>query len=326
MTVGQRLVPLIAGALLALAGSSNGRPAQPPEASNGGHQTLLLQEKEINQQISLIEKLVKIMLNVTDCQDADGDKGVVGKPTNATIQETDEKDPDDVQTPDPSECEYAELSPEHTALKGESECEVHVTGLSPQDRKHVLKLHNELRAKVARGEETRGSPGPQPPAANMKEMVWNEELAYVAQAWASQCPRGHDQARNRRICSRDYQVGQNIYYYWGFNEEPDWKQAVNQWYDEVADMPKEFASSFQLLKTKKIGHYTQVVWADTSEIGCGVVHYETEKNGKYYPESKTYVCNYGRAGNVRERPIYKQGPAASVCPKGVSQNYTDLCA
>ena len=37
--------------------------------------------------------------------------------------------------------------------------------------KEILEVHNRFRAKIARGEERRGSPGPQPPAANMKIMV-----------------------------------------------------------------------------------------------------------------------------------------------------------
>ena len=35
----------------------------------------------------------------------------------------------------------------------------------------ILDTHNQLRARLARGEEARGSPGPQPPAADMLKMV-----------------------------------------------------------------------------------------------------------------------------------------------------------
>ena len=36
----------------------------------------------------------------------------------------------------------------------------------------------------------------QPAATNMKEMVWDEELAVIAQRWAVQCMPGHDHRRN----------------------------------------------------------------------------------------------------------------------------------
>ena len=44
-------------------------------------------------------------------------------------------------------------------------------GVSEAEREEIVELHNQFRALLARGGERRGRPGPQPPAANMKEMV-----------------------------------------------------------------------------------------------------------------------------------------------------------
>ena len=41
----------------------------------------------------------------------------------------------------------------------------------------IVKEHNKWRAKVAKGGERRGAPGPQPPASNMKALQWDDELA-----------------------------------------------------------------------------------------------------------------------------------------------------
>ena len=51
------------------------------------------------------------------------------------------------------------------------------------DKDSIVKKHNELRARVANGEETLGQPKGtgQPKAANMRQLVWNDELAEVAQ-------------------------------------------------------------------------------------------------------------------------------------------------
>ena len=49
-----------------------------------------------------------------------------------------------------------------------------------------MNKHNELRAKVANGEEQRGLDGPQPKAANMRQMEWNDELAEIAQRYSVQ--------------------------------------------------------------------------------------------------------------------------------------------
>lgn len=45
------------------------------------------------------------------------------------------------------------------------------SGITSQDIREILQVHNELRAKIANGLEKRGRPGPQPPAANMEQMV-----------------------------------------------------------------------------------------------------------------------------------------------------------
>ena len=47
----------------------------------------------------------------------------------------------------------------------------------------IVSKHNELRSKVANGQENRGVDGTQPKAANMMEIVWSDELALVAQRY-----------------------------------------------------------------------------------------------------------------------------------------------
>lgn len=44
-------------------------------------------------------------------------------------------------------------------------------GITAAQREEILSLHNQHRHKVAQGLETRGNPGPQPAASNMKEIV-----------------------------------------------------------------------------------------------------------------------------------------------------------
>ena len=52
------------------------------------------------------------------------------------------------------------------------------------DKDKIVAHHNKLRAKIANGEEKRGLSGPQPSAANMRMLTWNDDLALVAQRFA----------------------------------------------------------------------------------------------------------------------------------------------
>ena len=49
--------------------------------------------------------------------------------------------------------------------------EVTSRGLNESEKRLATQLHNQLRAKLARGEEIRGHPGPQPSASNMMQMA-----------------------------------------------------------------------------------------------------------------------------------------------------------
>ena len=49
---------------------------------------------------------------------------------------------------------------------------VFTRGLNDAEKKELLDKHNELRAKVANGQQDG-----QPSAANMKKLVWDDELA-----------------------------------------------------------------------------------------------------------------------------------------------------
>ena len=80
------------------------------------------------------------------------------------------------------------------------------------------------------------------------------------------------------------------------------------------------------------GHYTQVVWAETEEIGCGFTYYNVmyylhlslrfwicfyqEKVGPFNAYKQLVVCNYAKNGNTLSKAMYLQGEACSQCPDG----------
>lgn len=66
----------------------------------------------------------------------------------------------------------------------------------------------------------------------------------------------------------------------------DWEAIVDLWYNEVSSYDFDHPSPY--INTS---HFTQIVWKDTSSIGCG---FSFCPNINYY----IYVCEYEPSGNV----------------------------
>ena len=94
----------------------------------------------------------------------------------------------------------------------------------------ALDQHNRLRSLVARG-GTR-----QPPAADMRELEWDEELARVAQARADSCEWGHECRDCRRVDR--FRVGQNIFRARDTRlEPPEWAHVIRSFFSEIDLFP-----------------------------------------------------------------------------------------
>ncbi|XP_011498370.1 PREDICTED: venom allergen 5.01-like [Ceratosolen solmsi marchali] len=187
------------------------------------------------------------------------------------------------------------------------------SGVSCQDKRNILDEHNRLRQLVALG-QIRG----QPPAKLMMEIIWDDELAAVAQRWASHCNENHDNARN----VRRFAVGQNIARTWttrrpigSYDSEPDWRPQISAWFSEV----QYYRSGYSSIT----GHYTQVVWGTTFLIGCGYSFYYDPLRGY----TKNYVCNYGPSGNILGYKPYPFGwPECNSYGVNYSNRYSGLCS
>jgi hypothetical protein len=197
-------------------------------------------------------------------------------------------------------------------------------GLDDTAKQEIVNKHNELRRQVAKGYENRGSPGPQPAASDMLLMVWDDELATIAQRWADQCTFGHD---NERSISEG-SVGQNTYITYNSAEMSDsailasYNTATTYWYEEVNDPGFNNARVDSYQFNYGNSHYTQVVWAESRRLGCGSVHYN---DGSSYPYSQLIVCNYFPAGNFHGAKMYSTGTACVACPTEYPNCSNGLC-
>jgi hypothetical protein len=125
-------------------------------------------------------------------------------------------------------------------------------------------------------------------------LTWDPDLAAVAQAWADACvdetaPSGLVDHNAGRSDNYPGYVGENIYGTSGSTVNP--QSAVNSWAAEEANYDYDANTCSGVC-----GHYTQVVWAATTKLGCGV----SNCSGLTY--SGTLVCNYSPGGNSGGRP------------------------
>lgn len=143
----------------------------------------------------------------------------------------------------------------------------------------ITAAHNRVRARVG-----------------VPPLTWNPRLADVARRWASACvdvapPRGmidHSAGRSELFPGP---LGENLHATTAPVVDPI--EALQGWAAEAKDYDRERNACTGGM----CGHYTQVVWRTTREVGCGVgacprLRFRT-----------TLVCNYWPAGNWEgERP------------------------
>ena len=110
------------------------------------------------------------------------------------------------------------------------------SGINSNDQILILKIHNNLRASVALGEESRGNPGPQPPAGNMMQLEYDQRLARGAQKWADHCGLEHSNLNDPRFG----RVGQTTFKFSGSpkNLSSLWQHVINRWYSGVEQFNK----------------------------------------------------------------------------------------
>ncbi|WP_299879256.1 pathogenesis-related family 1 protein [uncultured Cocleimonas sp.] len=139
----------------------------------------------------------------------------------------------------------------------------------------VLKSHNRVRAKH-----------------RLKPLKWSNKLARYSKEWANHLGSGSSCTMRHRSGQPPY--GENLYWssavVWsdGFREtnRVTIKDVVKAWTDE--ERWYDYQSN-SCKPGQKCGHYTQVVWKNTTEVGCAV----KVCNDK----SQTWVCSYNPPGN-----------------------------
>jgi hypothetical protein len=125
-------------------------------------------------------------------------------------------------------------------------------------------------------------------AVGVPPLVWSNSLAAGAQAWAD-----YEASLNRSFHSTDAQrgpLGETIAEWGPRGPMEDVNVTLipmlNFWINEKNLYHGE---TIELTNYQIFGHYTQIVWRQTTEIGCGMA---TGSNGNDF-----LVCRYNPMGN-----------------------------
>lgn len=136
----------------------------------------------------------------------------------------------------------------------------------------LLNAHNSYRSQV-------GAP----------PLTWSDNLANQAKEWAN-----HLSSTGKFEHSSGTQQGENLWK--GTSNHFSYTQMVDRWGDEKKNFNGGVSPNFSHTGNfGDVGHYTQMVWKNTTQVGCAVV----DGNG-----NAVLVCRYDPSGNVAgQRPF-----------------------
>ncbi len=135
----------------------------------------------------------------------------------------------------------------------------------------ILTAHNKYRQEV-----------------DVSPLKWSNSLARSAQQWANQL------AKTNRFEHSSGNYGENIWA--GTSGRFSQTQMVNSWGSEK----KYFIPNRTFPNTckggwQKCGHYTQMIWKNTTEVGCGLAR---------GAKMDYFVCQYNPPGNFQGQKPY----------------------
>jgi len=140
-----------------------------------------------------------------------------------------------------------------------------------------------------------------PSAASMPALAWDPLLASVAQSYANACNVGvHNAGRHSQYAALGGSgaVGENIA--WGTAGFFSLEHLAQLWADEKALWSYGPVTNANI---SGVGHYTQMIWANTTSVGCGAAT---------CGGTEFLVCNYAPAGNYLNQAPYLVGSGTNA--------------
>jgi uncharacterized protein YkwD len=161
----------------------------------------------------------------------------------------------------------------------------------PAELSGMTALHNKWRERVG-----------------VARLSWNSTLAASAKAYAQECFWGHSSHADRNPDAGYQSVGENLTFTTQRLSAFGAETAVQLWIDERVDW--DFGMNVGDGDFAAYGHYTQVVWHSTEQVGCGAAYCSNVEN--IGNSGTVVVCRYGPAGNYTGRAPYEEKSGACL--------------
>ncbi|KAF7637648.1 SCP domain-containing protein [Meloidogyne graminicola] len=152
-----------------------------------------------------------------------------------------------------------------------------------------------------------------PEAKKMKQMSYSIELEQNAQKWVNKCTCEHSGISGESFycfpqrLNESYAIMQAII---GWNAELEARGAIGP-ISKYGETCIPFEGNYE----RGIGHWMQIVWSETTQVGCAVAQCYTRTN---------VFCQYKPAGNIQRGCIYWEGEPCSECEYNCNRT-TNLC-
>lgn len=133
----------------------------------------------------------------------------------------------------------------------------------------------------------------------------NKDISVIAQKWADEIAKQNNftTAPPGKRTYKDHVMGENMAMHWQSNgEDFTGEDCAEQWYGDKEKY------NFEKHDGSAAGHFTQMVWRDTKEVGFGKAK---TADGKWF-----VIANYYPAGNVSQK--YKDN--VNMCEKDEEDN------
>ncbi|XP_063711694.1 uncharacterized protein LOC134839993 [Symsagittifera roscoffensis] len=175
-------------------------------------------------------------------------------------------------------------------------------------------------------------------AAALPPLQWNAQLASFSKAWTAtlketkKCGLGHSSTGDRRSLGGFVYVGENLASRSATKITEDQAPenailGVEGWFDEIEGYQYS-ASEYrtcakQSTAPKVTGHFTQVMWQQTTDVGCDYAICEKGPN----PNMATIVvsCNYGPGGNMGGTNVFGPDNFCSLSEAPVGKGKITSC-